>query len=444
MNQKFTEILRGSLEFLSQRIIDKFQPDVIAITGSVGKTSAKEAIYAVLADSGTLRGLYNNRPIARRSKGNLNTELGASLAIINDWKESSLKLVSRGQPAGTRKFAKLLFWLRVISAAKFKIAFGKIKNYPKFLVLEYGADRPGDIKKLLRLARPKISVITAIGNTPVHIEFYENAENVAREKFRLVDALPASGYAVLNFDDEMVMDLVEEKPKTQTVTFGFGEGADVKIFNFENRSDESRPEGIFFKIQHKGNVIPVTIKNVFGKAQAYGVAAAFAVGTIYNLNLVEIAELIERYYVPEKRRMNLLQGVKETWIIDDSYNASPLAMQEALATLKDLKAGRKIAVLGDMLELGQYSVEAHEQIGKIAGDAADILITVGPRGKFIAEKAKESDKDKWKENGNIFSFDIADEALAPIQAMIQKGDLILIKASRGIGLDKVVDEIKKM
>lgn len=437
------EILKNIMGSLARRVMEKFNPDAIGITGSAGKTSAKEAIYAVLANSNSLKFSFGQNTIAAKTKGNLNNELGLSLNIIKDWKTETLKLVSRSQPAGTKKVKKVFFWLRAILTAFCAIIFGRVKKYPKILVLEYGADRPGDIKKLLKIAKPKIGVITTIGQTPVHVEFYNDVEEVAKEKFKLIDALPVGGWAVLNFDDEMVMNL-KERAKAKIITFGFNEGADIKIFNFENRSEHNNPEGIFFKVQYQGNVIPVTVRNVFGKPQAYAVGAAFAVGVIYNLNLVEIAELIEKHYVPEKMRMNLIQGIKETWLIDDSYNASPLSMTEALATLKDLKAERKVAVLGDMLELGKYSLEAHENIGKMVGDIADVLVTVGPRAKFIAAKAKEIGKGKFEDDKNIFSFDVVSEALEPIQSMIKKNDLILIKASRGIELDKVVDEIKKI
>ena len=441
------KILKSILAFLARAIVKKFQPNIIAVTGSVGKTSAKETIYAVLANSESLKSNNQGQWKVRRSRGNFNNELGLPLTVIVDWKEKSLGLVSHGQPSGTKRFQKFIFWINVILIAAGKIIFGRKYEYPNVLILEFGADRPGDIKKLLKIARPNIGVITAIGQVPVHVEFYQNPEEVAKEKFKLIDALPGGGWAVLNFDDEAVMNL-KEKIKQQTITFGFNEGADVRIFNFGNRSvDDSaepgaskRPEGISFKIEYQGSVIPVAIKNVFGRAQAYNIAAAFAVGIIYNLNLVEITELIERHYVPEKHRMNLLQGVKDSWIIDDSYNASPLSVKEALATLKDLQAERKIAVLGDMLELGKYSIEAHESIGKMVAEIADILVTVGPRGKFIAEKAGMSGMSP----SNIFSFDTVDECLSKIQEIVKKGDLVLIKASRAIGLDKVVDEIKKM
>lgn len=431
------KILRKILRKISKGIIKTYQPEVIAITGSVGKTSAKEAIFAVLSNklSDTVAGRKKWR--TRRAKGNLNNELGMPLTIIGNWKEADLKLVSRGQPAGTRRLAKLFFWLKVMLAGFFRIIFPRRKTYPHILVLEYGADRPGDIKYLLQIAKPKIGIVSAIGETPVHVEFYEGPEDVAREKSKLIEALPAGSYAILNFDDKYAMSM-KEKTRADILTFGFSEGADVKISNFENISINGRPEGISFKIEYEKSFVPVNLKNAFGRAQAYSVAIAFAVGVVHGMNLVEIEELIERYYLPVKGRMNLVEGVKGSWVIDDSYNASPLSMKEALATLKDLEVERKIAVLGDMLELGKYSIEAHEDIGKLAADVADILVTVGPRGKFIAEKAVKSGMN----NKNVFAFDSRDEAGKKIQEIIQQGDLVLVKASRGIGLDKVVDEIR--
>ncbi len=186
--------------------------------------------------------------------------------------------------------------------------------------------------------------------------------------------------------------------------------------------------------------MPLTVKSVFGRAQAYSIAISFAVGLTFGLNLVEIAELVERYYVPAKRRMNLVEGIKGCWIIDDSYSAAPLSVKEALSTVHDLAATRKIAVLGDMLELGKLSIEAHESIGKMIPGIIDVLFVVGPRGKFIADAAIKSGMDRK----NVHIFDTVGEMQPVVQNSVQKGDLVLIKASRGMGLDRVVDEIKEM
>jgi len=427
------KILSKILFFLARRIINRYNPEVVAITGSVGKTSTKEAIFAVLVGQTKekVKGV-------RRSKGNFNNEIGAPLAIISDFKDEDLKIISRDQPAGTKKIQKFIFWLKVILVGKF-YAFCPFKlDYPQILILEYGADKPGDIKNMLSLARPKKAVVTAVGEIPVHVEFYKEPAEVAKEKAKIIEPLSVNGFAILNFDDKKVFEM-KEKTRAKIITFGFNEGADIKISNFENRLFNGRPQGISFKIEYEGNFVPVFLKNVLGRAQAYAAAAAFAVGVSFGLNIVEIADSLERNYYPPKRRTNILEGIKNSFVIDDSYNASPLSMREALEILRSLDAKRKVAVLGDMLELGEFSIEAHQKIGKIASQVVDVLIAVGPRAKFLAQEAEKEGLSKDK----IFIFETADETSKNINDIIREGDLILIKASRGIGLDKVVDELKR-
>ncbi len=429
MKSFFLKILKLKLRILAKLTIWHFKPKIVAITGSAGKTSAKEEIYAVL----------KNYRRTRKSKGNLNNELGVALAIIGDWNEEDLKIVSREEPAGKRKFKKTFFWAKVILSGIFSLIFLKKSAYPEILVLEYAADRPGDIKYLLDIARPDISIITTIGEIPVHVEYFSGPEALLREKSKIVEYLPASGFAVLNFDNDLALS-VKERTRGRIITFGFKEDADVRISNFENRSEEEKPFGISFKIEYGGSFVPVVIRNAFGRAQAYAAAAATCVGLIFDLNLVEIAESILKNYQPVKGRMNLIRGIKETYIIDDTYNASPISMQEAINTLTGLSGKRKIAILGDMLELGKYSIEAHEALGRSVVKAIDILITVGPRGKFIANSARSAGFPRHR----VLVFDTAGEAARAVQAFIRKNDLILIKASRGIGLDKVVEEIKEI
>ncbi len=429
MKHIFVKILEFILKKLSQLMIWRFQPKIIGITGSAGKTSTREAIYAVLKSH------YR----VRKSEGNLNNELGLPLAILGDWSEEELKLISREQPRGTKRIKKLFFWLKIVISAKINLFFLKKPNYPEVLILEYAADKPGDIKKLLEIVTPDISVITTIGEIPVHVEFFSGPEAVAREKSKLIENLSSNSFAVLNFDNEIVMK-IKEQTRARIITFGFNEGADLKISSFENRSENETPLGISFKLEYGGSFVPVILKNCFGKAQAYAAAAAACVGLIYDLNLVEISEALSTNYEPAKRRMNLLKGIKNTYIIDDTYNASPLSVEEAINTINGLSTKRKIAVLGDMLELGKYSIEAHESIGKLVAPMVDILITVGPRAKFIAETAKANGLAENK----ILSFDTAAEAGLSVQDLIKTGDLILVKASRAMGLEKIVEEIKEI
>jgi UDP-N-acetylmuramoyl-tripeptide--D-alanyl-D-alanine ligase len=419
-------VIRPILSFLSRATLARYRPRVVGITGSVGKTSTKRAVAAVLGKTHSVR----------MAEGNLNNEIGLSLTVLGDWSERERKLVSRDQPAGTAKFNKLLFWLKVVLVGAWRVA-AKSKRYPEVLILEYGADRPGDILRLMRIARPEVAVVTAIGDVPVHVEFYKNPEDVAREKGRLVERLWPVGFAVLNRDDDMV-DALRDRTRGRVITYGLEPGADLRVARFENRVDEGVPWGISFKLEYEGSSVPVRIDGVFGKAPAYAAAAAACVGLIFNMNLVTISEALGDY-VPAPSRMELMPGIKRTLVIDDSYNASPLSMRAALDTFADLPAPRKIAVLGDMLEIGKYTVEAHEDIGRRVARVADMLVTVGARARFIAEAAHEAGMKKEC----IRSFDTAEEAIQPLVRIITKGDAVLIKGSHAVRLDIVVAAVKE-
>ncbi|MCX7589599.1 MAG: UDP-N-acetylmuramoyl-tripeptide--D-alanyl-D-alanine ligase [bacterium] len=427
MKKILIKILRWTLKILSNLIIWKYDPKIIGVTGSVGKTSTKMAIYTILSHHFKTRVSY----------GNLNNDLGLPLAILGDFSENELKLVSKDTKSGEKIKEKILFWIKVILQSIYQIIF-KNKNYPEILVLEYGADRPGDIKYLLKIAKPQISVITAIGEIPVHVEFYNSPEELALEKSNLIVNLHSSNLCVLNYDDVMVTK-IKHRTRAKIVTFGFNSGADIQILNFENKIENGKLEGIVFKIQYENRIIPFKIKNVFGKSYAYSVSAAIAVGMHFGINLITIAQDLESYK-PIGGRANLISGIKNTLIIDDAYNASLLSMSAALDLLKDLPAKRKIAVLGDMLELGKYSIIAHEKIGQIVPQAANILITVGPRSKLIAETARKN----GLKSKNILTFNTVEEVFDPLIELIKPGDLILIKASHGIRLYELVDALKSI
>ena len=426
MNNTLTSALRSILRRLARLTLWRYRPGIIGITGSAGKTSAKLAIKAVLEPGRRVR----------ISAGNLNNDLGVPLTILGDWSIRELKLISRETPAGTAHFAKFAFWLKVILSSAWRVII-KSRNYPEILALEYGADRPGDIKYLLQIARPNVSIVTAVGDIPVHVEFYPGPLEVAREKGRLIEYLPTEGFAVLNGDDEMVRGL-QSRTRAHVLLYGFQRNAEMRISRFENKaSADGRPLGISFKLEYGSGVVPVRIKNVFGKAHAYAAAAAASVGIIFGINLVAISDALAAY-APAESRMQIMPGIKNTWIIDDSYNASPIAMQAALDALGGLPAKRRIAVLGDMLEVGKYTLEAHERVGRIAAQSADILFTVGPRAKFIAEAARSARMKRER----IFSFDTADEARKPVQDFLRKGDVVLVKGSHAMELSKIVYEVK--
>jgi len=181
--------------------------------------------------------------------------------------------------------------------------------------------------------------------------------------------------------------------------------------------------------------VPVKINNVTGKAQMMASAAAAAVGTIFGMNLVKISEALFSYKSPAGR-LRVLGGIKGTVILDDTYNAAPASMHIALEALRDLPARRKIAILGDMLELGKYSIKAHRTVGDLAGNIADVLICVGEKSKFIADSAANQMSSE-----SIFTFHTSDDAKQKVQELIKTEDLILVKGSQGRRMEKIVEEI---
>ncbi|OIO49284.1 MAG: hypothetical protein AUJ39_01365 [Parcubacteria group bacterium CG1_02_42_13] len=407
MKTYFLSILQFILKVLAKLTIAKYKPAIIGITGSVGKTSTKSAINTVLKSSLSVR----------KAGGNLNNELGMPLAILGDYEKSG----------------GMLFWLGVVLRSLEQLLFKA--HYPEALVLEYAADRPGDIDYLLAIAKPDIVIVTAIGSIPVHVEFYNDTEEVAKEKSKLIQALNINDTAILNFDDPLVMDM-KNLFKGKAVTYGFGEGADLRISSFVNRSEFGKPLGISFKLETSDNFVPVRIDGVFGNSQAYAAAAAAAVSLIKGMNLVKISEALAQYK-GEPGRCRLIEGIKNSYILDDTYNSSPLATEAALGILKDLSAPRKVAIFGDMAELGKYATYAHEEIGRKTVGVADILITVGAKARFIAEGARKADFPKK----DIYSFWNTEEAKPEIQKILGSRDLVLIKGSQSMRMEKIVLEI---
>lgn len=407
MKNTILKILAWILKGLAKMTLIKYKPGIIGITGTVGKTSTKLALETVLSHSRSVRA----------SSKSFNNELGLPLSIIGDWDE----------------MGGAFFWLKVLVFGVLQLIFKNAK-YPEILVLEYGVDRPGDMKYLLDIARPHIGIFTGVGDVPVHVEFFAGPEAVAREKAKLIHQLPATGFAVLNADDVTVLE-VQDQTRAQVVTFGFSEDADMRISNFSQSFSEGAA-GISLKLTYGGSFVPVRLENALGRGQAYAVSAAAAVALIFGMNLVKIAEALGEYSSPPGR-LKVIPAVKGATIIDDTYNASPLAMREALDVLRTLKSKRKIAVLGDMLEIGKYTLEAHEAAGKLAAGSADVLITVGSRGKLIAEAALRAGLSKK----SVHAFMSVREASGFLEKMIQKGDLILVKASQGVRLEKLVKEV---
>ena len=300
----------------------------------------------------------------------------------------------------------------------------------------------GDISYWPVFIKCCVGAITAIGEIPVHVEFFQSVNQVAREKSNLVRSLNEDGWAVLNYDDERVRAMIK-KTSAQIFTYGFDEQADLRASNFEQRLDNLNEAGISFKVDYQGSNVPVRLKNIYAKHQVHSVLAGMAVGLIFKMNLVEIAEAL-RGYRPIVGRLHLLRGVKKTWIIDDTYNSSPSSALGALDLLEkisnsrgDGEPGRKIAALGDMLELGAFTEQAHRQIGARAAQVVDILLAVGERSIFMADQAKKSGLT----NDKVLYFASSEDAGRELQNLIREGDVILVKGSQSIRMEKIVKEI---
>jgi len=384
-------------------ILWKYEPKIVAITGTVGKTSTKDAIALILATK------FN----VRKSEKSYNSELGVPLTII-------------GEKSAWNNFFQWFFVL--LKGLK---VFLKYQNYPEWLVLEMGVGKPKDMERLVSWVFPKIAVFTAFAETPVHVEKFPATEDLIKEKAKLITVLKEDDYLILNGDDKLALDFKKET-NAKIITYGFENELDLMASNYN-----ISPDGINFKINYKGNIIPVRMLNVFGKQYVYTALAALAVGISLELNLVEGVETLSRFK-PPPGRLNLMEGIKNSFIFDDTYNSSPVAVLAALEVLKILPAERKIAVLGDMLELGKFAIDEHKKVGRrIKEDGFDLLFTVGPRAKFIADEARATGFN----SENIFEFSSSEEVKKILQEKIKQRDLILIKGSQAMRMEKVVEEI---
>lgn len=404
-------LLEKFLTLLARLYLVRYRPMIIGVTGNVGKTSTKDLIAAVL------------RPYRRirAGSGNLNNEIGLPLSIVGDWSREYYERGSSGW-----------FWIKVFAAGI--VGLIASPDYPEVLILEYGADRPGDIRRLVHHFKPHLAVVTAIGEVPVHVEYFADAAALAREKSELVKAVPTHGTVVLNRDDSLVIGM-QAVARAPVLTYGLTPEAQVYASNLEVLVQDGLPAGIVFKLHDGTRFLPVKLRGSLGRGRAINAAAAGATGLAIGLNLVQISEAIADHQGPNGR-LKILKGIKDSLIIDDTYNAAPASTRLALETLQSLPAVRRIAALGNMLELGSYSFEAHRSIGTLAGEVADILVCVGDKAQAIAESAAAR-----LPADRIFTFHTSDEAKLKIQEIIRPGDVILVKGSQGVRMEKIVEEI---
>jgi UDP-N-acetylmuramoyl-tripeptide--D-alanyl-D-alanine ligase len=369
-------IVEDSLKALQQLAAywrGKHTPRVVGVTGSVGKTTTKEMIY----------GVVRQRFRTLKSEGNYNSEIGLPLTLL------------------------------------------KLEPSHQRVVLEMGMYDLGEIAELAAIARPHIGVVTNVG--PSHLERLGTIERIAQAKAELVEALPDDGVAILNGDDPWVRRMAA-KTKADLFYYGLDKTCDL----WANHIESQGLEGIRFRFHHGAETIYAKVP-MLGRHSVHTALAAAAVGLVEGQSWEEIMDGLRG---AAQLRLLVVPGLRGSTILDDTYNASPASTIAALNLVEELD-GRKIAVLGDMLELGVYEEEGHRKVGRRAMDVVAVLITVGERGRLIAEEALAC----GMEGDKVFVEEDNDSAVACLREIIAPGDIILVKGSRGMKMEEIVNEL---
>ncbi len=348
---------------------------VVGITGSVGKTTTTRLVAAVLSRS------YETRA----SPENFNNEIGLPLSML------------------------------------------RLETGIEWLAQEMGMYAVGEIKLLASIARPEVGVVTNVG--PTHLERLGTIERIAQAKSELVSALPLYGLAVLNGDDPRVKGMSGCTSAGRTLYYGLDHNNDL----WADEPQVLGLEGIVTRIHLGGDSADIRLP-LLGRHNVYAALAATAVGRYAGMPWSEIvAGLADRR---AQARMTACPGIRGATVLDDSYNASPASMIAALELLSEMQ-GRRVAVLGGMLELGSYSDEGHRLVGRRAAECASVLITVGELGRLIAQEALRCGMPAQ----SVFSVADSQEAAELLEQVVTQGDYVLVKASHGIGLGEVVRRI---
>lgn len=392
------------------------RPLVIGVAGSVGKSSTKEAIGIALGAQEA-----GSRVVA--STKNYNNELGLPLTVF-------------GCEAPGKS---LVAWLTLLLKG-FLYDVGFLTLRASTFVLEMGTDRPGDLAYLLSIAPPSVGVLTAIG--PEHMEYFGTLEAVAREEGGILRALKDESVAVTNADDRLARTLVKDLV-VQHVSFGASEDATARILECRIVLDEVSPasSGLDVTLSLMGCTWQLRLVGTVGRSQVYAVAAALAaVSAIDGDERLAIAR-IQKSFHGMPGRMRLLEGVKRTWLIDDSYNAQPPAVFSAIRDLASFpihEGCRRIAALGDMLELGQLAEATHRDVGRsVAETGVDFFVTCGTFAHVVAHAAR----DAGMSEDRIATFATSVDAGRFLQDRIKQGDVVLIKGSQGARMERVTKEL---
>lgn len=397
------KLLMYKLKFLAKLVLKKYQPRIISITGSVGKTSAKEASYYIL----------KNYFKVRRSYGNYNNEIGVPLTIL-------------GQKSAKKSIINwfLIFLKSLILLIKYD------KNYPELLILEMGIDRPGDMQYLCDIAKPDIAIVTAIGTS--HIEFFKSVENIIREKRVLVENVKADGLVILNHDQKEVLDM-SKKSSAKSLSFGFDKQADLRAVDYFL----DLKKGSKLKVNYQGALVPVNFYNIISPGGIYACLAAALLASHFNIHLLTSLKNLKHFSLPAGR-LKPFVGLNDSLIIDDSYNASPESLILAIKSIASLK--NKRLVLGDILEIGEHISQASVDIAReIIKNNFIEVITKGDLALIINRELLAQGFSQKK----LQHFSNASQIISYLKDKLKEDDPVLVKGSQGARMELVVKGLLK-
>lgn len=402
MKHVLKKIIITILTIESKVVLWLKKPTIIAITGSVGKTSTKDAVFTLLKPHVSTGKTYKS----------YNSDVGIPLSIL-------------GLP---NAWGNMLGWGKNIL---YGVACFFSQSYPKYLVLEVGADHPGDISKPAQWLKPKYSIFTCFPDVPVHVEFFDSPEAVIKEKETLAQYTQKQGVLILNHDDRRVMSM-KGRFSQKILSYGISKEAMLSLSLFSVKK-----EGTLFvatgTLIYNNETQYIHIPNLISHTQILsalpGVLILLEEGFSFADALVGLRNL-----KPTKGRLSVLEGINESTLIDDTYNASPIAMTHALEVLVQMpEASRRIAVLGDMMELGLYTEREHRKIGQyLSALHLDMVVCVGSRAKFIYEEIQKTSTQ------NIRWFDTSEKAGLFLKEHIQKNDCVLFKGSQSVRVEKAI------
>ncbi len=403
MKRILKKIVVTILTWEARLALRKYKPKVVAISGNVGKTGTKDAIFTALS-------AYHR---ARKSEKSFNSEVGVPLTIL-------------GLP---NAWSSLHGWFENILEGAYVVLFKH--DYPEWLVLECGADRPGDLRAL-HWVRPHVVVYTRFPDVPVHVEYFDSPEAVIEEKLELKKALRAHGTLIVNADDPKMANLAVEEGQT-VLSYGFSEAATVRGGTPEVRYEDKRPVGMTSAVTFQAEHAELTLDGTLGHHHVYPLLAALAVVVAEGHGFSASVPSLTGHATPPGR-MRVLKGRDGMTLIDDSYNSSPSAVEAGLTTLGTLKTdGRIVVFLGDMMELGDFSVSAHEAVGTHVAEVAHVFVGVGVRMRSAVQKAKDA-KGRCT---RIEAVQNVEEAIALAREILFEGDTVYVKGSQSMRMEKL-------